>query len=216
MPATDKEYTTEEKIENFLGGISIASGDADEFILAAQKFIDSETGRNFKADDEASARLFDGDDTQNLVIDDCIEITLVEVGQDTYGDSKTTVPEMVPGVTTDGYIIQPANRDDGDDDNIIPIHKLCLRERVWTGGVQNHSITAKWGYSEAVPDDLSQAATVIAAGMYNFHRGSNTGLKSEKIGNYSVSYGADGEKGGSFGDLKNALAVLVNYKKILF
>lgn len=198
----DKSYTTEGKIEDYLN-ISITEGDASAYILATQKLIENITGRNFVADSEASARLYDGNDRQAIRIDDCVEITKVEVGNNQWGDSFTEVDN--DGDTPEYYEL-PANYS-GEE---LPIDKVGLRTRYWISGHANHRITAKWGYSEIVPDDISFAATVIASGMYYQNRGENTGaVKSEKIGQYQVSY-AD-QKGMS--DFEQAMAILNTYKK---
>lgn len=199
----DKAYTTEAKIAAYLGGITITSGATANVILATQDFIDRYTGRNFKADTNASARLYDGNDTQAIIIDDCVDITKVEQGLDAWGDNFSEV--LSTG--TDRYYELPANyAQEG-----VPIRKIGLRSRFFSAGHANHRITGKWGYSTSVPDDISHAATVIASGMYYQNRGENTGpIKSEKIGEYQVSY-AD-EKG--LNDLEIAMATLDRYKKI--
>jgi hypothetical protein len=199
----DKIYTTEAKIAAYINA-TIATGASSFAILAAQDFIDNYTGRNFKADGTASARLFSGNDRQALAIDDCVDVTKVEVGSNMWGDS------FDEQVNTEGqtpqYYELPANY----AADKVPIRKIGLRSRLFIGGNANHRITAKWGYSASVPDDVSLAATVIASGIYNQNRGENTGaIKSEKIGEYQVSYA--NEKG--MNDLEQAMAILDKYKK---
>jgi len=198
----DKGYTTESKIEEYLN-VDIADGDADNFILSAQAYIDNITGRNFKADSDATSRLYDGNDRQDLMIDDCVEVTKVEVGNNMWGDSFTEVDNS--GSTPEYYLLPTNYEEEG-----IPIWKIGLRNRRWIYGHANHRITAKWGYSSSVPEDISFAATVLAAGMYYQNRGENTGaVKSEKIGEYSVTY-AD-QKGMS--DLERTKIILDLYTK---
>lgn len=200
----DKNYTTEAKIEAYLGGISISTGAADDYILATQELIEQETDRNFKADTSATSRLYDGNDRQYLIIDDCVEVTKVEVGSNQWGDSFTEITNPVGG--TPGYYLLPANYSAENE----PIRKIGLRSQYWIFGHANHRITAKWGYSAAVPDDIEFAATVIAAGMYYFNRGLKTGaVKSEKTLNYSVSYANEA----GFDSYKNAMMILDSYKK---
>jgi len=198
---TDKGYTTEEKIENFLNE-TISTGDADDYILAAQQLIDQETQRNFKADTNASERLYDGNDRVDLVIDDCVEITKVEVGSNYYGDSFTEIEEG----GTSGYYLFPNNYSEQG----LPIRKVHLRNRYWIQGIQNMRITAKWGYSASVPADISFVATMLSALMYKYGRsGAIGGIKSEKIGEYSISYMDDDE----LNDLEKAKNILNSYKK---
>jgi hypothetical protein len=202
---TDKAYTTEALIEKYLN-VAIVTGDAESFILATQKYIETFTSRNFKADTEASARLYDGNSRQGLVIDDCVEVTKVEVGANMWGDSFTEVTNET-GETPQYYLL-PTNYEEDE----VPIRKIGLRSMIWIDGNANHRITAKWGYAVKVPADISFVATVIASGMYYQNRGENTGaIKSEKIGIYQVAY-AD-QKGLS--DLEKSSSILGLYKKIL-
>ena len=64
----------------------------DEWIAAVEQYIDKQTGRSFIADEAASARLFEGCNSQKLLIDECIEVDMAEVG-DTYGDSFIEIDE---------------------------------------------------------------------------------------------------------------------------
>ena len=201
-----KGYTTKEKIEEFLNTTVDPSIDIDFYIETAENLIDKLTGRNFIADDTASERLFDGDSTDTLLIDDCIEVTKVERGQDTYGQSF----EEISAGGSSGYFKYPQNH------NVkgIPITKLLLINKRWPCGNQNNRITPKWGYSEEVPADISFAATVIAGGMYNAERGGGTGdIKQERIGNYSVTYDVGAGSGGSWSSFERAKTIINNYKK---
>lgn len=196
----DKSYTTELKLETFLNE-AITTGQANDYILATQDFIDKYTQRNFKADTSASIKLYDGNDTPNLLIDDCVEISEVKRGLDEYGDQFETI--SAGGYT--GYYTLPNNTASGK-----PINEVHLRGRNWVTGLRNCSIKAKWGFSTAVPDDVSFAATIIAAGMYKFYRGGGSGnIKSEAIGNYSVSY--DTKTG--WDEYERARKILNNYKR---
>ena len=198
---TDKAYTTEAKVNTFLN-TTVTAGVLDDIILAVQKFIEEYTGRNFKADSEASARLYDGNDSQELVIDDCIEVSTVEVGNNNYGDTFTTIGTS----GTDRYYTLPNNNDvDG-----VPIRKLHLRSRTFLSGFQNHRITAKWGYSENVPDDVSHVATVLVSSIYKFGRsGAVGGVKTRKIDKYTITFGNDND----LAEFNRALEILDNYKK---
>lgn len=200
----DRGYTTEEKIEKYLGGITIATGDADDYILAAQQYIENYTNRIFKAGTSASSRLFEGTNQAYLFIDECVEVTKVEIGNDNWGDSFTEISAS----GSDRYYTMPANASqDG-----FPIYKLGLRTRTFLAGdYPNQRITAKWGYSTDVPADISQVATVIASGMYNANRTKKSGAINKKtLGEYEISY--QDQQG--FNDLENAISVLNNYRKI--
>jgi len=200
MPA--KGYTTEAKIENFLN-ISITANAADEYILAAEKYIDQITQRNFKADSAASARFFKGNNTDTILIDDCISVTVVQVANDEYGDSLSTV-------ASGGYILLPRNYVLEQ----IPIKQVYLKSGIWgRSNVANHKITAKWGYSENPPDDIVFVATVLAGGMYAANRSSGSGeIQTEKIGNYSVTYDTSSGQA-SWSSFERAMDILRQYIK---
>ena len=176
----------------------------NDWIVSIEALIDQLTGRNFKADAVASARLFDGDGDQNLLIDDAVAVTKVEVGNDGYGETFTEIA----ATGSDRYFLEPANYAARN----WPITSLMLNGRRWPEGRQNNRITAKWGYSVAVPADITFAATVFLAGVINQQRGGGDNIKSEKIGNYQVTYNEDGKN--SWGDFDRAMEILAGYKKI--
>lgn len=194
-----KAYTTEAKLEAFLGGLAIVTAEAEDAINQAITLVDKLTGRNFVADSVGTERLFDGKGKEILLIDDCVSISEVKNGADFYGDTKSVV-------LTTNYVKLPNNYAAKG----LPISQLHLKNSIWQNGVQNHAVTAKWGFSTACPDDVSFATMVLAAGIYMFNRGgASGGVNSESIGNYSVSY--DTEEG--WKNYKRALDILKGYKK---
>jgi len=201
-----KGYTTETKIEAY-GVIDIDPAFAPrltEFIESSEDIIDSITGRNFVADADVSARMFSGDGSRSLIIDDAIEIDTVEVGLDDYGGNFIAVGNT----GSNRYFTEPANH----AAHGVPVTKLLLRSRHFTTGIQNHRITAKWGYSESVPSDIAFAATVFAFGILNQQRQGGQSVKSEKIGNYAVTYNSDNGQDG-WGDFNRAMEILDKYKR---
>lgn len=202
-----KGYTTKEKLENYLlkDIDSSFSTQIDEWIDGVERIIDQITGRNFKADSSVSARVFDGDDTNELLIDDCVEVTLVEAGQDSYGGTF----ETITSTGSSRYFLDPANYSAKG----VPITKITLNGRIWGNGKQNHRITAKWGYSTNVPKDIEFVATVFLAGVLNQHMLGGNQIKTEKIGNYSVTYNTD-DGNDSWADFEQAKMILESYRKI--
>ncbi|QDP67607.1 MAG: hypothetical protein Tp172MES00d2C118482111_1 [Prokaryotic dsDNA virus sp.] len=203
---TPKGYTTEEKVEAF-GLVDIAgsfSSVIDGWIVGVENTIDQITGRNFIADATESERLFSGDGGKDLLIDDAIEITKVEVGLDDYGGNFIEIASS--GASR--YFTEPANHTAKG----VPITKIMLRDRRFTTGVQNHRIEAKWGYSEEVPADIEFCATVFVFGIANQQRQGGQSVKSERIGNYQVTYNSENGKD-SWGDFERAMQILDSYKR---
>ena len=199
-------YTSKTKIEDYLLKTIDATFETqiEDWIAAAENFINQYTSRVFIADAEASARLYDGDNSVSLLIDDCVEVTKVEVGNDDYGNSFTEVESS----GADRYFLEPVNYSARE----LPIRKITLRARVWVEGKQNNRITAKWGYSESVPSDIEFVATVLVAGICNQQIGGGDQITQEKIGNYSVSYSSNDTD--SIADFKRAMQILDSYKKL--
>lgn len=200
-----KGYTTKSKIENYtLVDIDAAfNTQVDEWIEAVEQEIDLRTGRNFIADSAATARLYNGSGTDVLIIDDAVEVTTVEVGLDSYGGSFLALS----ATGADRYFLEPANY---TVDN-VPVTRIRLSARQWAGGTQNARITAKWGYSASVPQQISFIATVLVAGIINEQRGGGDKITMESIGNYKVSYDVNDENG--IADFKNAMRSLDSYKR---
>jgi len=140
----------------------------------------------FIADTEATAKLYDGDGEDSTIIDDCIEITGVEISE----------------VATD-YLKYPSNK--------LPTTTIRLESGVFTKGDQNVAVTAKWGYSEEVPSDIELAATTLASLIIEEAWQSEGETESESIGNYSITYRKT-EKNKS--KLDRAIAVLNSYRRI--
>lgn len=196
-----KGYTTKEIVEQYmLQSINETyTGQLERTIEGVERVIEKETNRVFIADTEASARVFDGDGTPELLIDECVAIDKVEVGKDSYGDTF----EEIGSTGANKYFTEPANA-------IVkgmPIFKLVLNQAVFTEGRQNNRVTAKWGYSEEVPADIQFAATVFVAGILNQQRGAGGDtVKSERIGDYTVTFNND--MGDSYADFIRAKEIL--------
>ena len=197
---TDRQYTSSAKISAFLK--TTITADLASYILAAQRYIEEYTGKVFKAGEEEEARVFDGNGEDFLLIDECVLVSKVEVGQDSYGENFTEILNS----GSDRYFLKPDNYDKFDPKQ--PIYMIELSARLFSHGRQNHRITGKWGSFVACPDDVGFAATVIAAGMYNASSGGE-GKKAEKIGNYSVTYAE-----GNWSDLERAKEILKQNQNI--
>lgn len=189
---TPKGYTTRQQIENYLL-ITIDSSfyaQIDDWIAQAEKYIDNETARNFIADSVASAKLYDGNGSSSLLIDDAVSISEVKIDDD-----------VIP---TDEYYLYPANE--------TPKNEIFLEGSRFYRGNQNISISGKWGFSSAVPEDITFAATVIVANIINFSNQSEGEVQSMAIGRYTVSF-KDKEK---IDDFNKVGDILAGYKKFTF
>jgi hypothetical protein len=191
---TPKGYTDITQVQNYLL-ITVDSGfpsQVSDWIAKIEDFIDAYTGRNFKADTTASARLFDGHGTNSLVIDDCVEISKVEYG----------ISSPLTEIASGDYLKYPAN--------VLPITKLMLRNSNFPQDLQNVSITAKWGYSVNVPADIEFVATVFAAGVINYSLNADGEVASMTIGRYSVAYKDEKQ----WQDFDRANKILDMYRRI--
>jgi hypothetical protein len=204
---TPKGYTSKAAIEKY-GSITIdASMDSqlNEYIVGVEETIDLITGRNFKADTVATPRFFDGNGERKLVIDDAVEITVVENGQDEYGGAFQTIP----ATGSNRFFTEPANHTALK----IPVTTIFLASDVFTSGRQNIRVTGKWGYSVDVPAAIKRAATIFAFGILtNEQSVTARDIKSEKIGSYTVTYDPDSKRG-SWADFENAMASLDAFKR---
>jgi hypothetical protein len=189
--------------------IGMDMGDAvTDWITSASQFIETYTGRIFTFDFDGSptpkARLFEGTNRQILIIDDLLTVDelTVEVG-DRYGDNFTTIDAA-------DYQALPLDRGVEIGEGVFqqPITAIGLKRRAW--GVGIHRITGYWAYSVYCPADIKFAATVLVTGMLNGHLNTERSVKSETIGNYSVSY--SDAKGAQ--DYDRALAILDGYRRL--
>ncbi len=190
---TDKLYTTKAKIEAYLQ--ETISADLSLYILSAQSFIDNYTQRNFKStgfieyEENETVRYFNGSGKRSLIIDPATFISNIE----TSSDEGLTFSEVT------SFIAEPLNE--------LPIVKLTLRDSYFPCGLMSVKITGMFGWGEEVPADISYVATVIASGM--FKGKTIEEVTSEKIGDYSISYG-DGKT-----RVDNVRSILDKYKKLV-
>jgi hypothetical protein len=161
-------YITQEELENYLlTEINISFADQiEKWIEAAEKYIEKYTGKVFESVEET--RLFDGSGRYKLLIDDCLEITKIEISDTEINDYKLYPANKTPKI----IIYYPSG---------------------FNSGYQNVSIEGKWGHSETPPEDIKFATTVLVAGIINGQLKEGA-IKQEKIGNYAVTYTEDQEK----------------------
>ncbi|MFW6173526.1 MAG: hypothetical protein ACOC5T_07270 [Elusimicrobiota bacterium] len=167
-------YTTKEKIEAYLG--ETISTTLTDYIQAVTNWIDLYTGTTFEA--ETGTKLYDGLGGKEIITDDFINLTKIEI-LDRDGDILHTLD------SDDDWYLYPAN---SDVKNRIVINSANAPISVFYKRNQNVKVYADFGYSEDVPDDIALAATILVGNILKDNDVDLKDKKSEKIGNYSVTY----------------------------
>jgi hypothetical protein len=158
------------------------------------------TERNFVADETATAKLYDGNSANSLPIDDCIEVTKVEQGNGSLGQSTDQWTEIESG----DYALYPANE--------TPKEEIKLFGTLFSRGLQNVRVTAKWGYSAEVPDDIKAVATVLVSGIINYSLNAEGEVQSRTIGRYTVTFKTEKQ----WQDFDRVKGILEYYKRFSF
>lgn len=199
-----KGYTSRQQIENYLL-ITVDPSfydQVDSWIEQAEKMVEQTTGRNFVAAGAESARVFDGDGTNEIHIDDATSVSKVEV------------------LDTDGTVLATLQNESGKDAQIYtypanaqePIRRIIAgpgASSIFTKGRQNVRVTGKWGSTTAVPADIMFATTAIASSIVNVGADTEGEVQSMTIGRYSVTYKTQDQKA----DLERAASILQSYKR---
>ncbi len=198
-----KGYCQIYQIENYLL-TQIAADFEDqvkEWVAQMEKYIEQFTGRVFIADTVATYKKYEVEGKaenfgtvvgEDLFIDDCVEVTELQIDDEV--------------VDVDDYVIYPAN--------ITPKTRIKLKDDSgvsFTIGEQNIEVKAKWGYSVAVPNDISFATTVLVCGIINYSLQAEGEVKSESIGSYSVTYKEEKQ----WQDFERAKHILESYVRII-
>lgn len=196
-----KGYCSVADVENYtLTEVdSVFEPNVQFWIGAVETIIERQTGRVFIADSEASKRYFDGNGLPELHIDECVAITGLKI----VDDMGNTVYDLTENTH---YFSEPYNE--------LPKRKLASKSYNVLGfsrflkGQRNVELTAKWGFSIEVPEPIKFATVVLVAGIMNFGNDANGEIKSEKIGDYQVTYKDD-----QWRDFEIAKEVIGNYTK---
>jgi hypothetical protein len=152
-------YTDLETVKSSLG--KITADDRDELInnaiRSACRWIDRRTGRRFYADQAATARTFPivgqslyRDGEQVLLVDDIADETGLAVAT-----GRTGAWTVVTGCET-------------GPDNALAYGRAVTEIRAgsgWLPASGRIQVTARWGWP-AVPDEIAQAAQLLAARLY--------------------------------------------------
>jgi len=160
----------------------------------------------FEADAAASARYYKGSGRAYQRIDECVEITAVAVKDAPSDDAYETWTAPSTNMAGDGDWFAGSGDPDDPEFNRLPYTLLFVDpngDQSWFTGetyeqrkrgrarrgvdiwarVPTVEVTAKWGYSVAVPDDITEACIMIAARFYKRLQGSmSDSLASADLG----------------------------------
>jgi len=161
-------YTNKNAIENYLLVEIDENFDEqiNEWIEAMENYITKTTGRIFIAPQEKTAKKYDGNGKDEIWVDEFIELESVKID-----DEEIDIKEC---------LLYPVNS--------LPKTRIKLKNGYFTQGDQNVEIVAKWGYSEKCPADIKLATTIFVAGIINYSLSTEGEVKSESIGDYSVTF----------------------------
>ena len=191
---TPKGYTNKSQIENYLLTTvnAIFHDQLDDWIAMMETHINKTTGRNFIADTVATEKLYDGNGENELLVDDFIGTPTIEING--------------VALDSDQYLVYPANT---EKKNILK----RVSGGIWSKDDQSIGVTAKWGYSAEVPNDIIFATTVLVAGIINYSSKDSQGQVATKtIGRYSVTY-TDKKQWQDFDQINT---IIKSYKKFSF
>ncbi len=157
-----------------------------EWIRAMSQYIDEQVGYPVFTDEETT-RLYDGNGELRQLISPVHTITEVTL------DDEVITPVKAP-------YNNPVKRE------------LIFSDSYFTQGTANLAVTGIHSLKAELPDVIKTACTILVAGIVNQSNNQTEGVKSEKIGNYSVTY-ADEEEQKMY---KWAMAVIASYRPINF
>jgi hypothetical protein len=158
-----------------------------EWIASVKAWIDRYAGRTFEA--AATTKYYDGNGSDRIIVDSLVG-TPTEVSiLDSQGNVQQTL------VLNTDYLLYPLNTTEKYEIRFI----RALDWEYWEGfdewpifykGDKRLKITASFGASTAIPADVELAATKLVAKIVENRLAGTTGsVKSESLGDYSVSFG---------------------------
>ncbi len=174
-------YVKKGDIQNYLA-VDISSTldtQLTAWITSIENYINKYTGRVNGFEGVSSIKYFDGNATQEIDIGDFVTITSVEIMNPNSSGVEFTLTE---GPDLD-FIIYPYN--------LGHAYRLILTTNAqigdWTTGIKRVKVTAVWGASSVVPEDISLATTMLVSSI--IEKGMRGGtISSESLGDYSVSF----------------------------
>jgi len=160
-------------------------------ITGAERKINQFCNRpdGFEADAAANARYYRGSGKAYQLIDECVEISAVAVKDSPSDDTYEAWDSPTTNMAGDGDWFAGSGDPDDPDFNLLPYTLLFVDpngDQSWFTGETIHQrkrgravrgidlwarvptvrVTAKWGYSAAVPDDIREACIMQTARWY--------------------------------------------------
>ena len=181
-------YTTKQAVENYLNqNIDESFNDQlDRHIAAMTEWIDQTVGYPVFSE-EVTTRRYDGSNAPTITIDPVHTISEVKV---------------------DDVVVEPFEK----PYNTHIKTELAFTTRHFNRGMGNVHVTGIHALRKDLPEPIFFACTVFVAVVMNQVRDQNAGVKSEKIGDYQVSFTDDKERS----DFKEAKDIVLSYKPITF
>ncbi len=154
------DYTSRATVKEYLGipsGTTTEDTAIDAAVEAAEAEIDNICGRTFVVPGSATAKTFRPTDHVTVQLPDIAQTTgmVVKVDTENDGDYDETLTQ------TSEWIV---------DGNAAPYRLIRRVDGAWfpryTSNRPTVEVTAWWGFAMTVPDPIKQAATVLAARLY--------------------------------------------------
>lgn len=179
-----KGYTTIENIENYLLitiDASFQTQVGTTWLETVENIIDKTTGRNFIADSSNSEKTYEINKIREVSIAGTIPSVRDLITDEFVSFHQLTLDTNI--IASSKLLIYPMNT--------TPKNRIRTTDAggvVFTKGEQNIVVSAKWGYSVAVPSDIQWVATVLLAGIITESWTSEGEVSSVTLGRYTLTY----------------------------
>lgn len=171
-------YTNKGKIQNYINtDISVAFDDQlTEWISAVTQWIDKYTGKSFEA--SSDTKYYNGSGTDCLDVDSFVGNPTVLI-LNTDGTTDVTLTEG----HADDYLTYPLN----STEKTLLVLSPSATISAFPSGKRRVSVTANFGYSTTVPEDISLIATKLVGNI--IEKGLKGGkVAQEELGDYRGAF----------------------------
>ena len=186
-----KGYASTDLVQS-VGNLTLTEAQRDQWRVllgAAEDTIDQITGRSFVADGTAAAyvtRLFDGDGTRTLVVDDLLTL------------NELTVDDIV--VASTDYVLKPTNTT--PKVTIVLLYSAASRDR------ENVDVEGIWGYSTTPPEAIQMATAILVARKLS----APAWLRSQAVDGYAATYA--GGTGGIPDEVRDLISPYIRHNVV--